>query len=122
MDEIEIRIRDIYPNVDYVKVKYTIYYALHEVQEYEIKINNDRLVRYCCVIRCYNDFCTSNGFDLSSQVTTAIVRKEVIEGEEKCIGKLSAKYQHNPNQPCDCSIKYTMEPVFKKEINHEETT
>lgn len=114
MEEIR-RIKDVYPDVDYIKIKYIMYESLDIVDEREFKISSDHRCDYGSIrIRCNNRLCTSKGFDLCSEISDAIHRKERHEYNKGCTGKLSEKYIRNSNQTCDCSIKFTVEAVFLK--------
>jgi hypothetical protein len=106
------RIEDLYPNVDYVRVGYTLRFAGHSIVKRDSIVRGDSLYEKCCVIRCPNRDCTSEGFDLSSDVHTAIIRNEIVTGKKECTGKISSKYIGNSNQLCDGSIEYSISSVL----------
>ena len=63
------------------------------------------------VLSCLNRECTSIGFNLQSEISSAIhAHKTEIYGEMKCEGQEAPDH---PEQSCDGSLKYTIKIQYK---------
>ena len=63
------------------------------------------------VLGCLNRECTSIGFNLQSEISSAIhAHKTEISGEMKCGGQEASDH---PEQSCDGSLKYTIKIQYK---------
>ena len=63
------------------------------------------------VLSCLNRECTSIGFNLQSEIGTAIhAHKTEVSGEMKCGGQEAPDH---PEQGCDGSLKYTIKIQYK---------
>lgn len=63
------------------------------------------------VLSCLNRECTSIGFNLQSEIGTAIhAHKTEVFGEMKCGGQEAPDH---PEQSCDGSLKYTIKIKYK---------
>jgi hypothetical protein len=101
---------DLYPNVDFIKIEVTELCSFRLIKSYSYNINGKDKAEQ--TIRCSHSTCTSGGYDLYSDITTALQERKTIKGQAACSGKLHRKYLKCRGQSCDNSIEYKITPVF----------
>lgn len=108
-------INDVYKDVKVVHVSLEIIFKSAvlrdlKVKKYQRTIEpSDRLYLH---YDCENKDCTSDGFDLTSELRNALASRRCVEGVMHCTGKEDWKYVGASGFSCMTTLKYRIEPEF----------
>lgn len=106
------RIEDVYPRVEKIEIEYLIEH--NSFVGYNKKDEKWTLTpqsEMYFVIKCLNSECTSIGFDLSQEVSSAIDNHETeVSGTMRCQGKEAPDH---PRQSCSGTLKFTIRITYK---------
>ena len=108
-------INDVYKDVKVVNVSLEITFKSAVLRDLYIK-------KYQCTMKpsdklylqydCVNKDCSSDGFDLTSELRNALASRRCVEGVMHCAGKEDWKYVGASGFSCMTTLKYRIEPEF----------
>ncbi len=107
------KISELFPDVEQIDIEYKLEYK-HFVGT---KVKNGQALykpNFAAefYFKCLNVDCTGCGFDLYSEVASAILHETTVRGLKQCGGKEARDY---PNCQCPCTMEYVIHVVYRKD-------